>query len=192
MSMRLRRRRTWSSAASWSTSKKPACTPATVRACCRRSLAADNCRHDSRLHVRLALALKVVGLMNVQYAIQRRHGLRARSESPGLAHRAVCQQGDRRAAGENCGAIDGRQEAADMKLPLVKKTACSKSPFTISSREIAGVSVQQIPRRGYHPGSGDALHRRSDGRVNFFGEAFAKAQLGAGQRLPRRARSSSA
>ena len=56
---------------------------------------------------KLARALKVVGLMNIQFAIPRngrsatdarRQSLRARSEPARLAHRAVCFQGHRRSA----------------------------------------------------------------------------------------------
>ena len=43
---------------------------------------------------------------------QRRHGVCARSESARVAHRAVCQQGDGRAAAEARGAADAGQEAA--------------------------------------------------------------------------------
>ena len=39
-----------------------------------------------------------------------RHGVRAGSESARFAHRALRQQGHRRAAGKSCRALDGRQE----------------------------------------------------------------------------------
>ena len=60
-----------SSAASWSTSRRPASTPATARASCRRSSVPE--RHLATIRDytrRIARALKVVGLMNVQYAIK--------------------------------------------------------------------------------------------------------------------------
>jgi len=44
----------------------------------------------------------------------------------------------------------------------------------------------QVRRRGYGSRAGDALHRRSHGRRLTFGEAFAKAQLSAGQSCHRR------
>ena len=47
----------------------------------------------------LAKALGVVGLINVQFAIQRPHRLRARGESAREPHDAVHLEGDRRAAG---------------------------------------------------------------------------------------------
>ena len=61
-----------SSAASWSTSKRPACTRAIPPACCRRvSLSPSVLARIRDYTKRLAKALQVVGLMNVQYAIQR-------------------------------------------------------------------------------------------------------------------------
>ena len=65
--------------------------------------------------VRLARALNVIGLMNVQYAIKDGDGVRAGSESARLAHRAVRQQGDRRAAAEDRGRPDAGQEAEGLR-----------------------------------------------------------------------------
>ena len=76
------------------------------------SLAPSDARRPSKTTPRkLARALNVIGLMNVQYAIQERQGLRAGSESARLAHRAVRQQGDRRAAAQDRGRPDAGQEA---------------------------------------------------------------------------------
>ena len=61
--------------------------------------------------VRLARALNVIGLMNMQYAIQNGDGVRAGSEPARFAHGAVRQQGDRRAAAEDRGRADAGQEA---------------------------------------------------------------------------------
>ena len=64
--------KTWSSAASCSTSKRPAFTPAIRPACCLRSIFPQQLLKTIRDYTfRLARALKVIGLMNVQYAIQR-------------------------------------------------------------------------------------------------------------------------
>ncbi len=49
---------------------------------------------------RIARALGVIGLMNIQFAIKDDDGLRARGEPAGVADRAVPVEGDRRAAGE--------------------------------------------------------------------------------------------
>ena len=64
--------KTSSSAASCSTSKKPAFTPAIRLACCLRSISRPQVLATIRDYTfRLARALKVIGLMNIQYAIQR-------------------------------------------------------------------------------------------------------------------------
>ncbi len=63
-----------------------------------------------RRPMQMAKALNVVGLMNVQFAIQQRHGVRAGSQSARLAHRALRVQGDRPAAGQDRGALHGRPD----------------------------------------------------------------------------------
>ena len=79
------------------------------------AVAAEVQEELKRQTVAMAHALKVVGLMNVQFAIQKHEqderGLRARSQSARLAHGAVRVQGDRRAAREDRGALHGRQVA---------------------------------------------------------------------------------
>ena len=47
-----------------------------------------------------------------------RHRIRAGSEPARVAHCAVCQQGDRRAAGQSGGAIDGRKEIVDYEAAV--------------------------------------------------------------------------
>ena len=60
-----------SSSASWSTSRKPAFTPATPPARCRRTRCRRRSSHELKEQTReLAKALRVRGLMNVQYAIK--------------------------------------------------------------------------------------------------------------------------
>ena len=62
--------RTSGSAASCSTSRRPASTPATRPACCRRTRSAPRCWARSAPPARdLALALGVVGLINIQYGV---------------------------------------------------------------------------------------------------------------------------
>ena len=133
------------------------------------------------------MALKVVGLMNVQYAIQR-DTVYVLEVNP-RASRTVPYVS--KATGVPLAKVAARlmagKKLADMKLPLVEhQRRLGNRRARILFREIAGVSVQQISRRGYHPGAGDALDRRSDGHFDFYGQAFAKAQLAAGQRLPRK------
>ena len=59
----------------------------------------------------MARELKVVGLMNVQYAVKGEKVYRARSESARVAHRAVREQGHRRAAGQTRRESHGRKNA---------------------------------------------------------------------------------
>ena len=68
-------------------------TPATRRACCPRRPTTRAC---ATLVRRLGPALGVVGLLNVQLAIARRRGLRARGQPARVADGAVRVQGDRR------------------------------------------------------------------------------------------------
>ena len=59
----------------------------------------------------LARELGVVGLMNVQFAIQGEDHLRPGGEPARVAHGAVRLQGHRRAAGEDRRAVHGGQDA---------------------------------------------------------------------------------
>ena len=76
---------------------------------------------------RIARALKVVGLMNIQYAIKDDVGVRARGEPALVAHRAVHVEGDRRAAGQDGGARHGRADAggARARRTTSRSRACS-------------------------------------------------------------------
>ena len=74
---------------------------------CRRAAPRD----DPRLHA--AHRARAEGRRPDERAVrdQGRRGLRARGESARVAHRAVSVEGDRRAAGEDRGAGDGRADA---------------------------------------------------------------------------------
>ena len=99
-----------SSAASWSTSRRPASTRATAPASCPPYKVAE--RHvatDSRLHA--PDRARAEGRRPDERAVrdQGRHRVRARSESARVADGAVPVEGDRRAAREGRGARDDRQ-----------------------------------------------------------------------------------
>ena len=67
---------------------------------------------DIRDHTHaMARELKVTGLMNVQYAVKDDVVYVPGGEPAGLAHRAVCEQGHRGAAGQAGRAGHGRQDA---------------------------------------------------------------------------------
>ena len=75
---------TWSSAGSWSTSRRPACTRATRPASSRRLTCRP--RRSSVIEDytrRIADALDVRGLINVQYAVKRQPGVRHRGQPAG-------------------------------------------------------------------------------------------------------------
>ncbi len=104
--------RTSGSAASCSTSRRPASTPATRPACCRRTRSGPRCcARSARRRRALALELGVVGLMNVQYGVLGDGALRDRGQPARVAHRAVRLQGDRAAAGQDRLPGDARRAA---------------------------------------------------------------------------------
>ena len=93
-----------------STSRRRASTPATAPRCCRRTRSGPRCSPScARQTEGIALGLGVVGLINVQYAITRRPGLRHRGQPARVADRAVHLQGGRRAAGQDGRAAHARR-----------------------------------------------------------------------------------
>ena len=135
---------------------------------------------------RLALALKVVGLMNVQYAIQREMvyvlevNPRASRTVPFVS----------KATGVPIAKVAARlmvgRRLADMQLPLVHHNGVAE----ISVHEYYSVKSPVFPFnkfRGVDTILGPEM--RSTGEVmgiaTSYGQAFAKAQLAAGQKLPR-------
>ena len=136
---------------------------------------------------RLALALKVVGLMNVQYAIQREN-VYVLEVNP-RASRTVPYVS--KATGVPLAKVAARlmvgKKLADMNLPLVRYNGVAE----IAVHEFYAVKSPVFPFnkfRGVDTILGPEM--RSTGEVmgtsTSFGQAFAKAQLAAGQRLPRK------
>ena len=118
---------------------------------------------------KLALALKVVGLVNLQFAIQRDAAgrgscLRHRGEPARFAHRALRLEGDRHSAGQDRRAADDRPQAARAAARASLPAARTSETGTHYLREVAGLSVVEVCRRGYGAGPGDEVDRRSDGR----------------------------
>src|SRR5437773_1665703 len=146
--------------------------------------ALDTIREYTR---RLALALKVVGLMNVQYAIQR-DTVYVLEVNP-RASRTVPYVS--KATGVPLAKVAARlmagRKLADMNLPLVHHNGVAE----IAVREFYSVKSPVFPFnkfRGVDTILGPEM--RSTGEVmgisTSYGQAFAKAQLAAGQRLPRK------
>ena len=136
---------------------------------------------------RLALALKVVGLMNVQYAIQR-DTVYVLEVNP-RASRTVPFVS--KATGVPLAKVAARLMAgrrlSEMKLPLVRHTGVSE----IAVHDFYSVKSPVFPFnkfRGVDTILGPEM--RSTGEVmgisTSYGQAFAKAQLAAGQRLPQK------
>jgi carbamoyl-phosphate synthase large subunit len=134
---------------------------------------------------RLALALKVVGLMNVQYAIQR-DTVYVLEVNP-RASRTVPYVS--KATGVPLAKIGARlmvgRRLADMNLPLVHSNGVAE----IATHEFYSVKSPVFPFnkfRGVDTILGPEM--RSTGEVmgisRSYGQAFAKAQLAAGQKLP--------
>ena len=134
---------------------------------------------------RLALALKVVGLMNVQYAIQR-DTVYVLEVNP-RASRTVPFVS--KATGVPLAKIGARlmvgRRLADMNLPLVHSNGVAE----IATHEFYSVKSPVFPFnkfRGVDTILGPEM--RSTGEVmgisTSYGQAFAKAQLAAGQKLP--------
>ncbi len=116
---------------------------------------------------RLAMALKVVGLMNVQYAIQR-DTVYVLEVNP-RASRTVPYVS--KATGVPLAKVAARLMAG--RKPRGHETAgrsaqrrCGNRRARLLLREIARLPVQQIPRRGHDSRPGNALDRRSHGRFH--------------------------
>jgi carbamoyl-phosphate synthase large subunit len=135
---------------------------------------------------RLALALKVVGLMNVQYAIQR-DTVYVLEVNP-RASRTVPFVS--KATGVPLAKVAARlmvgRKLADMKLPLVHHNGVAE----VAVHDFYSVKSPVFPFnkfRGVDTILGPEM--RSTGEVmgisTSFGQAFAKAQLAAGQKLPK-------
>ena len=84
-----------------------------------------------------------------------RRDLCAGGQSPRQPHRALRRQGDRHAGGRHRVARDGGRNA-EIAEP-------QKAQSQAHLGEGSGAALQPLPRRGHHPGTGDALHRRGDG-----------------------------
>src|SRR6267142_3813447 len=158
-------------------------------ACCLppHSLASHIERELKRQTTMLAKALKVVGLMNVQYAIQR-DTVYVLEVNP-RASRTVPFVS--KATGVPLAKIGARlmvgRRLADMNLPLVHSNGVAE----IAVHDFYSVKSPVFPFnkfRGVDTILGPEM--RSTGEVmgisTSYGQAFAKAQLAAGQRLPRK------
>ena len=111
---------------------------------------------------KLAKALNVVGLMNIQYAIQREK-VYVIEVNP-RASRTVPYVS--KATGVACAKIAARLMTGTEAEGVFAGEHCGRQGSgygRVFLREVSGVSVEQISGSRYRAGSGDALDRRSDG-----------------------------
>ena len=85
------------------------------------------------------------GLINVQYAVKQRPGLRDRGQPPRQPHGAVRGQGHRRAAGEGGGPGDGRRHARRAARRGAARAAASTGDHVAVKEAV--LPVQPLPRR---------------------------------------------
>ena len=83
---------------------------------------------------------------------QRRKSVRAGSESAGIAHRSVCQQGHRCAAAEAGSGPDARQETSGLQTSH-RRPHIRRAAGAAMLRKIAGVPLRKISRRRSRAGT---------------------------------------
>ena len=124
----------------------------------------------------LARELKVVGLMNIQFAIK----------GDDLYILEVNPRASRTAPFVS--------KATGVPLPYMypghagqdpgRAGSLEHAPRRLHLRQGSRASLPALPRRGHHPRTRDALHRRSHGHGQRLPEAYYKSQLASGQDLP--------
>ena len=168
------------SAASCSTSRRPASTRATARACCRRTRSGRRCsRRSARTTRGIALALGTLGLINIQYAVH--HGRLYIIEANPRASRTVpfvskaigvplAKMACRIMLGERISALGLPSEAMPTDHVCVKEAVLPFDRFA-GSDAVLGPEMRS---------TGEVM-----GIARDFPTAFAKAQAAAGSQLPR-------
>ena len=149
-----------SSAASWSTSRRRASTPATARASCRRSSApSGTSRRSATTRGASRGRSKVVGLMNVQYAIK--DDVVYVLEVNPRASRTVPYLS--KATGVSLAKVAAKVMAGRTlaELGLTERPRGGRRV-----REEPGVPVRALPGRRHDSRPGDEVDRRGDGRVD--------------------------
>ena len=111
--------------------------------------------------------------MNVQYAIQ--HDTVYVLEVNPRASRTIPYVS--KATGVPLAKVAARlmtgRKLRDLHLPVIETNGVKElAVHEFLRREVAGVPVQQVPRRGHDPRPGNAFHRRSDGDFFNFWPGF--------------------
>ena len=135
-----------------------------------------------RTRARLADALDVRGLLNVQYAVK--DGERATSSRRTRAPAARCRSSARRPACRWPRSRPGSWSARRSPSCATEGLAAPAGRRRPRRGEGGGAAVQPLPRRRHHARPRDALTGEVMGIDRSFGLAFAKSQAAAGNRLP--------
>ena len=195
-----RRHATSTSPASWSTSRRPASTPATAPARSRPTRSTPvTIAELKRQTESMALALGVVGLMNIQFAIQDGDIYVLEVNPRASPHRPLRRQGHRQRHRRHRRPRHGRRAArrTSRSAPPTPQGAGPDDPLpfadpmTLADPDMPWFSVKEavMPFNRF-PGVDTLLgpEMRSTGEVmgwdRTFPRAFLKAQLGAGTALP--------
>ena len=151
------RRHRSSSAVFSSTSNLPACIRATRPWSSRPHTLSHEVIETMRQYTHaMARELRVIGLMNVQYAVKGDTVLCPGSQPARLAHRALCQQSHRRPPGQA-----RRQAHGGQKTGRTGFHRGNLDPLLGGQR--IRLPLQPLSRPGHSALAGNALHRRSDG-----------------------------
>ena len=162
---------------SCSTSKRPGCTRATRRVCCRAIPLRRDIRRD-QLDRPPPRACTRRGRLAQRAACRRgRPDLRPRGEPAGVAHRSVRLQGHGHQPRRS--RLSARRRRASRRSRVAARAAAASG-----QRQSGRPSVRPVPGRRSGRRAGDAGDRRGDGERSDLPTAFAKAERAAGRPLP--------
>ena len=136
------------SPASWSISRRRASIRATPPARLPPYSLPEAVIEDIRAQTEtLGLALGVVGLMNVQFAVKDKHGLHPRGQPARLAHGSLRGQGDRRAHRQDRGTAHGGRAARALPPRRARRAGMSRSRKRSSPLPASPTSTPSSGRR---------------------------------------------
>ena len=125
------------------------------------TLTADMVAELERQAKAMAIALKVGGLMNVQFALQGRRDLRAGGQPARQPHRPLRRQGHRPPGGQDRGAHHGRRKPR-RRLRALRQEG-RRHGAEAHRGQGSRVPLRPLPRRRHAAWPGDEIHRRGDG-----------------------------
>ena len=126
------------------------------------TLAGRRRAHDRGVHrARSPPSSTCVGLLNVQYAVQRPACLRHRGRT--RARAARCRSSARRPACRSPRSRRGSWSGATLDELRDRRAAAAARRRSARRGQGGGAAVQPLPRRRHDPRAGDAFHRRGHG-----------------------------